>query len=94
MTTKSNTLTEQILAVVKSNAKRGVTVPQIVQKLEKKFPFGLDNNFSTIDRQTVSSRVSAMYNDYTLEKAGTRTNRTTGRTTTVYTTGVDSNSSL
>ncbi len=86
MTTKTNTLTEQILAVVKSNAKRGVTVPQIVQKLEKKFPFGLNNDFGGFNRQTVSGRVTAMYNEFKLETNGTRVNPTTGRTTTVYTT--------
>lgn len=78
MTTNTNTLTGQILAVVKRNASRGVTVPQIVRRLEQ---------FGAVDRQTVSSRVSAMYSNYTLEKSGTRTNPETGRPTTVYTTG-------
>ncbi len=85
--TSKTTLTEQILSVVKRNASRGVTVPQIVRKLEQKFPFGLDGSFGdTINRQTVSSRVSAMYRNYQLEQTGSRTNPVTGRTTKVYTT--------
>ncbi len=77
MTTK--TLTEQILAVVKRNASRGVTVPQIVRKLEKAGMFD-------VNRQTVSGRVTALYNTFRLETFGTRTNPNTGRETKVYTT--------
>jgi len=72
----TSTLTTQIMAVVRRNASRGVTVPQIMRALEKKGVI--------VPRRTVSGRVSAMYRDYRLEISTSRMNPDTGRPTSVY----------
>lgn len=81
------TLTQAVLSVVQKNATRGVTVPEIVQKLNRKFPFGLkDNDYSFVgfDRQSVSSRVTDLSNTGRLTAVDTRLNKSTGRLAFVY----------
>ncbi len=71
----TDTLTGKVLAVFRSNRK-GLSLPQLESKIAQRF--------GNADRQTLSSRVSALYNNYQLEKGGTVVNPETGRSTQVY----------